>query len=236
MKTKLHSFKEKRRIHAIFFDFDGTIIKSTFQAKEAKAALIQKLKKLGLDTSDITMNDTTMEILRKAERQVIKNGKLSLESLRGSTSAILDKFDIKAFSQSELILGAKSVINRLRKAGFKLGLITSSGRRGVKIALEKFSLKGYFDVVVTRNDVKRIKPSGESIRKALSILGYAPNEVAYVGDSWVDILAAKDAGVMAVAVVGGLSPKERLLQASPDVIIFSLKELLTMFSEKQGCS
>lgn len=236
MKTKLHSFKEKRRIHAIFFDLDGTVIKSTFQAKEMKVALIKKLKELELDVSDITTNDTTMDILGKAERQVIENRKLSLESLRESMGTVHDKFDIEALSRSKLVKDAKSVINQLRKLGFKFGLITSSGRRGVKIALGKFGLKSCFDVVVTRNDVKRIKPSGEGIKKALSILEYAPNEVAYVGDSWVDVLAAKDAGVMAIAIIGGVSPKEKLLKASPDIIINSLNELLTMFSEKQACS
>jgi HAD superfamily hydrolase (TIGR01509 family) len=147
-------------------------------------------------------------------------------------SAVLDKFDVQALPQSELMDGAKSVIDELRRRGLKLGLVTNSGSAGVKMALEKFGLSGCFDVVVTRNDVERIKPSGESVQKALSILGCAPNEVAYVGDSWADVVAAKNAGVMAIAMVGGVSPKEKVLQASPDVIFSSLDELLRIISEK----
>jgi phosphoglycolate phosphatase-like HAD superfamily hydrolase len=52
--------------------------------------------------------------------------------------------------------------------------------------------------------------------------------VAYVGDNWVDILAAKDAGVEAIALIGGSSPLERLRQESPDAIIKSLHELLNI--------
>jgi HAD superfamily hydrolase (TIGR01509 family) len=146
--------------------------------------------------------------MAKAEKQVVEGKKLDLEYLKKSMSAVLDKFDIQALSQSELVDRAKSVIDELRRRGLKVGLITNSGRVGVKMALEKLALSSCFDVIVTRNDVERIKPSGESVRKALSTLGYAPKEVAYVGDSWADVVAAKDAGVMAIAIV--VSRRKRL--------------------------
>jgi len=234
MKIKIQSYnsKSQRKVKAVFLDLDGVIIKSTFKVNEAKRCLVEKLEKLGLDVSTISVADTFMDIMAKAEKQVVESKKLDLEYLKKSMSAILDKFDIQALSRSELMDGAKSVINELRRRGFKLGLITNSGRVGVKMALEKFGLSHCFDVIVTRNDVERIKPSGESVQKALSTLGYAPNEVAYVGDSWADVAAAKNAGVMAIAIVGGISPKEKILQASPDVIISSLDELFEIISEK----
>lgn len=232
IKTQSYNSKSQRKVRAILLDLDGVIIKSTFKVNEAKRGLVEKLEKLGLDISTISVDNTFMDIMAKAEKQVVESKKLDLEYLRKSMSAVLDKFDIEALSQSELMNGAKSVINELRRQGLKLGLITNSGSVGVKIALEKFGLNGCFDVVVTRNDVERIKPSGESVQKALSTLGYAPKEVAYVGDSWADVVAAKDASVMAVAIVGGISPKEKILQASPDAIISSLDELFGIISEK----
>jgi len=222
----MHGSKEKGGLRALFFDLDGTIIKSTFKAKEAKMAIIEKIGKLGLDTHGISIDDTMANILQKAEAQAMKDGKLGLESLRKKVSTVLDKFDIEALSQSRLVEGAGYALRELKKSGFKVGLVSNSGSKGIKLALKKFDLDGFFDVVITRDDVQRIKPSGDCIRKALSILGYGPNESAYIGDSWVDVMAAKDAGVMAIAMVGGMSPKEKLLQASPDIIVSSLGELL----------
>jgi pyrophosphatase PpaX len=219
-------------VKAVLLDLDGVILKSTFKADEAKRGLVEKLDELGLDISTISVDNTFMDIMAKAEKQVLQDKKLDLEHLRKSMSAVLDMFDIQALSRSELIDGAKSVIDELRGRSLKLGLVTNSGRAGVKMALQKFGLNGCFDVVVTRNDVERIKPSGESIQKAVSTLGFAPNEIAYVGDSWADIAAARNAGVMAIAMVGGISPKEKVRQASPDVIISSLNELLGIISEK----
>jgi HAD superfamily hydrolase (TIGR01549 family) len=226
IKTQSYNSKSQRKVSAILLDLDGVIIKSTFKVNEAKRGLVEKLEKLGLDISTISVDNTFMDIMAKAEKQVVESKKLDLEYLKKSMSAVLDKFDIQALSQSELIDGAKSVINELRRRDLKLGLITNSGRVGVKMALEKFALSGSFDVIVTRNDVKRVKPSGEIIQKALSVLGCVPNETAYVGDSWADVLAAKDAGVIAIAIIGGISPKEKLVQVSPDITISSLDELL----------
>lgn len=226
IQAKSNDSKKGKKIRVVLLDLDGTVIKSAFKVDEAKTALVEKLKQLGLDISTISVNDTFMDIIMKAEKQASENKKLDLESLRKSMSGVLDKFDIQAISQSELIKGAKPVISQLRNRGIKLGLITNSGRIGVKMALEKFGLVGCFDVAITRNDVKRVKPSGEIIQKALSVLGCVPNETAYVGDSWADVLAAKDAGVIAIAIIGGISPKEKLVQVSPDITISSLDELL----------
>jgi HAD superfamily hydrolase (TIGR01509 family) len=234
MKIKIQSYnsKSQRKVKAILLDLDGVIIKNTFKVNEAKRGLVEKLEKLRLDVSTISVDDTFMDIMAKAEKQVVESKKLDLEYLKKSMSAVLDKFDFEALSRSELIGGARLVINELRRRSLKLGLVTSSGRARVKVALEKFGLSGCFDVVVSRNDVERIKPSGESVQKAVSTLGYATNEVAYVGDSWADVVASKNAGVMAIAIVGGASPKEKILQASPDVIISSLDELLGIIAEK----
>jgi HAD superfamily hydrolase (TIGR01549 family) len=232
IKTQSYGSKSKRKVKAILLDLDGVIIKNTFEVNEAKRGLVGKLEKLGLDVSTISVDDTFMDIMAKAEKQVVESKKLDLEYLKKSMSAVLDKFDFEALSRSELIGGARSVINELRRRSLKLGLVTNSGRARVKMALEKFVLSGCFDVVVTRNDVERIKPSGESVQKTVSTLGCAPNEVAYVGDSWADVVAAKNAGVMAIAIVDGTSPKEKILQASPDAIISSLDELLGIITEK----
>jgi HAD superfamily hydrolase (TIGR01549 family) len=225
---KREGSKERKRMRAVFFDLDGTILNNTFKAKEAKTAVIERITELGLDTRNISIDDTVKSMLEKAEAQVQKGGRLTRESLRKNLSAVLDRFDVEALSESKLTKGATHVMCELKKSGVKVGLVSNSGSKGVELALKKFDLARFFDLVITRDDVKRIKPNGDCIRKALSTLGYRPNDAAYVGDSWIDVMAAKDAGVMAIAIVGGISPKEKLLQASPDRIISSLYELLNI--------
>lgn len=188
--------------------------------------MIKSIAELGLATRGITVDDTVATMMQKAEEQVEREGKPSRECLRENLYMVLDKFDIEALSESELTKGAKHAICELKESGVKVGLVSNSGSKGVDLALKKFDIGELFDVVVTRDDVRKIKPNGECIRRALSILGYSSSDAAYVGDSWIDVMAAKDAGVMAIAVIGGISSKKKLLQASPDKIIHSFDELL----------
>jgi HAD superfamily hydrolase (TIGR01509 family) len=217
------------RLRGVLFDLDGTLVDSKFPSIEAKAAILRKLEELGIETSGITPEMIgMMEILTEVRAKVRLNGALSLAEVEAKLGSVLDQFDIESLSNSEPREGARLVLDSLATRGFKLGIVTSSGRKGTNLVLERFRLMRYFSAVITRNDTHLPKPSGEGILRAVQILGCNRSDVAYVGDNRVDILAAKDAGAEAIALIGGSSPPERLRQESPDAIIKSLHELLNI--------
>jgi len=86
----------------------------------------------------------------------------------------------------------------VKEKGVKTGLVTNVGREGILKGLAKLSLEKSFEAVVTRNDVRIPKPSGEGIGRALEILQVKRDEAAHVGDSPDDIRAARDAGVSVI--------------------------------------
>ena len=61
-------------------------------------------------------------------------------------------------------------------------------------------MDGYFDVLVTGDDVGNHKPSAEGILKVLSAFGLPPGAALMVGDSAADIAAAREAGVAVASV------------------------------------
>ncbi len=83
--------------------------------------------------------------------------------------------------------------------------------------LAEFDLEGYFDLVVTSSDVKRPKPDPDVLLKILDYFDFDPHQVIYVGDSRLDELAAKAAGMPFVAY--------RNRELSSDYHIQSLKEI-----------
>ncbi|MDY6952538.1 MAG: HAD-IA family hydrolase [Thermodesulfobacteriota bacterium] len=86
-------------------------------------------------------------------------------------------------------------------------------------------LEGYFDMVVSSLDVERPKPDPESLLKILDHFGLSPHEAIYIGDSQIDELAAKAAGIPLVAY------KNSRLSAAFKVAHF--KEIETLL-EKRG--
>jgi HAD superfamily hydrolase (TIGR01549 family) len=65
--------------------------------------------------------------------------------------------------------------------------------------LAKFDLDGYFDLVVTASDVERPKPHPDALLKISDHFNIRPDQVMYIGDSRLDELAARAAGMPLVA-------------------------------------
>ncbi|QDA31012.1 TIGR02253 family HAD-type hydrolase [Thermococcus indicus] len=90
------------------------------------------------------------------------------------------------------------VLEWLRESGYKLGAVTS-GPEYQRLKLRLTGLMDYFDVVVTREDVKAIKPEPKIFLYTLEKLGVEPGEAVMVGDSLSqDVYGAKNVGMVAV--------------------------------------
>ena len=90
--------------------------------------------------------------------------------------------------------------------------------------LAEFDLAGYFDLVVTSSDVKRPKPYPDELIRILEYFDLESHQVIYVGDSRLDELAAKAAGIPLVAY--------RNPALFSDYHIDSLKELEELLNVK----
>jgi pyrophosphatase PpaX len=124
--------------------------------------------------------------------------------------------------------GIEPTLDLLREEGRRLGIVTAKRHVTVQLAFDVLPrLEAYFDVVVGADDTRRHKPDPEPILHALDMLGAAPAEAAYVGDSPFDVQAARAAGAFAVAVTWGrIHDEERLLREQPDALVHDAQELL----------
>ena len=97
------------------------------------------------------------------------------------------------------------VFKELNKNGYKLACASNSIRRSVLVMLAKIGIIEYMDLIISNEDVKNSKPHPEMYWKAMSIMGYLPEETLIVEDSPHGLLAASrsKAHVMRVG-----SPKE----------------------------
>jgi HAD superfamily hydrolase (TIGR01509 family) len=73
-------------------------------------------------------------------------------------------------------------------------------------------------------DVDHAKPAPDLLLKAAHLLDVEPTETWYVGDSRWDMVAAKAAGMRAIAVATGATTEEALAEAGADIIYPTLAE------------
>ena len=94
--------------------------------------------------------------------------------------------------------GAREALRGARDAGFTVALWTNNAREVTVLALDRFGLLAHFDLVVTRDEMRALKPDPDGWRLMVERFGAITDSVV-VGDSWVDGLAATKAGVPFVA-------------------------------------
>ena len=84
--------------------------------------------------------------------------------------------------------------------GRPLALVTSSARRETAFMLSRLGFEGWFDPVVTCDDVTHAKPAPDCYLLAIQRLGVAAGECVVLEDSLHGIRAARDAGAQVAAV------------------------------------
>jgi phosphoglycolate phosphatase len=104
----------------------------------------------------------------------------------------------RAMALATLMPGAREAIDGARAVGFATAVWTNNAREISATALERFGLLSVLDLVVTRDEMRALKPDPDGWRLIAGHFG-AHRDAVVVGDSWVDGVAAQAAGIPFVA-------------------------------------
>ena len=189
----------------ILFDLDGTLIDSTeailesfdvsfkaFNKKTPKEEDIKKLIGLPLDI-------------------MFENLGISRDEVWDFVDAYKNHYRKISTKKTKLLPNAKEAVKRASKFA-RLGIVTTKTARYSKELMENFGLMDYFEILIGREDVENPKPHPEPILKALYLMKAKKESAFMVGDTCLDMLSAKEAGVYSVGVVGDYTPKRELIE------------------------
>jgi pyrophosphatase PpaX len=124
--------------------------------------------------------------------------------------------------------GVSEMLDALRAAGRRLGIVTSKSADTTQMAFRAVGLREHFEVVVTASDTIEHKPSPAPLLLCLERFGAAAEGSLYVGDSPFDIEAGRAAGMATAAVAWGVFGRDELLAARPDHWLDRPEELLAL--------
>lgn len=91
-----------------------------------------------------------------------------------------------------------------------LGIVTTKTGLYSKELMEHFGIMHHFKVLIGREHVEHPKPHEEPILKALDAINIKDDNIWMIGDTELDLLCAKNAGVNSIGVLGGYGSKESL--------------------------
>lgn len=206
------------RYDPVLFDLDGTVV-------DSGAIILASLR----HATQTVLGETIPD-----ERLLATVGGSGLASqMRDFDPERVDEL-VRVYTEHNLPLHAEltafdemlQLLEDLKAEGRRLGIVTAKRRATVEVAFEHLPIRHLFDVVVAGDETERHKPHPEPLLLALERLGAEPSSAAYVGDSPFDVVAAKAAGMTAIAVTWGrIHDAERLACEEPHHLVESAEEL-----------
>jgi phosphoglycolate phosphatase len=176
---------------------------------------------------------------KEAGSHVGRGAKKGLGGLLGPERAhLLDKaqdyfrtyYSEHCADRSLLYTGVRDVLEHFR-GRMKIAMATAKIRPATENILEKLGVLQYFDMIVTADDMQRMKPDPQCIEIILDSLGVKADEAVMVGDMKTDIQAGKAAGTATIAVTYGYGKPKDLESSDPDILIdnfFELKDVVCL--------
>ena len=187
----------------ILFDLDGTLIDSTEAILESFHNSFDLFKMAHPSDEEIKLLighplDVMYAALGVEEKKVWDMVDLYKEHYRKIST---QKTELLPFAKEAIELASKNA---------KIAIVTTKTARYSKILMEHFELMHYFEILIGREDVQNPKPHPEPINKAIDFLKVKKEDCWMVGDTRMDLIAAKNAGIKSVAVLSEYEPLEEL--------------------------
>lgn len=206
-------------LRAVILDLDGVLIDSE---SVALRVLCELLHEEGVER---TVADVRHLCGRRADVLRAYLQDTLGDAARGSALADASKAQIQAriaAGEMKPFPGAREAVARLRDAGLRLAIASSSHRERVERELAGSGIAELVEAVITGEEVERSKPHPEIFLRAAQAIGVEPSVCAVVEDSLAGVEAGKRAG-MTVFAVAQTFPGEELGEA--DEVLASIADL-----------
>lgn len=201
----------------IIFDLDGTIVDSI---GDITLSLNYALKPFGFKQfSDKEVRQMVGGGISKLIESVLgdKNQSFNAEALSRFLEYYWDNISVKSI----IFPGVKETLAKL--SGFRKVILSNKREAFSKKLLNQIDLDHYFELIYGSDSVPKKKPAPDAVNKVLSELSIKQSDAIIVGDSEIDVMAGKNAGIKTVGVTYGYRDKETLLDA--DFILDDIRGL-----------
>jgi phosphoglycolate phosphatase len=208
------------------FDLDGTLIDS--------------LEDLFLSVNWILREYGYPDIDRETVRRGVGNGAKNLlarsfhasansglSAKRGLTPDKLEEalvlyrehYNANCTQHTRLYDGIPEWLDNLSLRGCKMAVLTNKPEFASRELLQSLGVLRSFEIVAGPETFNALKPDPAGIYGILKLTGISAEQTVMIGDSIVDVQTARNSGVLACGITGGLGDDDELIASGPDILI-----------------
>ncbi len=208
-------------IRAVIFDFDGTLAATDIDFALMRQRVLEVAERWGL-SERLNQKRYILEIVDDAVS--LLTDPADQERFREEAAEAMRNVELIFTSVAAPYPGIPEALEQLAACGRRVGIITRNCRAGVASVFERHPM--HHEVLLTRDDVERVKPDPAHLHEALEVLGVAPHEALMVGDHITDIEVGHAAGAWACGVLTAKTTPEQFAEAGAHLVLDSVADLV----------
>lgn len=213
----------------ICFDLDGTLVDTASEIAEAVNLALEAhgIARRPVDEIVLLIGNGTADLMRRLLERLAQEQPALRDSVRLSDLLVtLDRcYSQTTGTSATPYAGCVQALSDLRGAGLRLACVTNKELHHAQAVLRVTGLDGFFELTIGGDSLPEKKPHASVLRHVAGALGVPLARCAHVGDSQTDVLAARNAGVVAWAVPYGYNAGRPIADAQPDHIFPSLSDV-----------
>lgn len=219
---RMKSFEEAvtlltRRVHAVAFDMDGTLI-------ESMEAIAEAFNHMFLTLGYPTM--TIDEVIRKTGVSLVDFVKsfLKPEEADLGIKIFRDYYDTIYLDRTTMYPGVIEALEQLDGC-HKAGVVTNKRGRYARILADHLGFSKNMDFIIGAEDGFKAKPHADMFVEFMKAVGSTEHETVYVGDAPIDIQGARSARIDAFVLANRFYSAEELAVHRPRRVLRDISEL-----------
>jgi len=194
-----------RKLKAIFYDMDGTLVYFHIKILDARKKAIEVLENNGIPAGRYKVENSIRVTVEDAK--LFMAGKLSYSSEKiteiiSKVNEVIIKTEMKSAKKAKAVNNIVKLLDFVRVKGLKQIICTFNTHKAALLTLKTAEIDSYFDDIYGRDDLPPglTKPSKTHLKIGADKHGLLPENIIMVGDHTVDIDAAKNFGCESIGV------------------------------------
>ncbi|WP_164985048.1 HAD family hydrolase [Ammoniphilus sp. CFH 90114] len=180
---------------AFIFDMDNTLLQSRIDFYKMKKSVYELLVSHHLLPLDLEWSN-------KTPSQIIELGRRHqhFPAIEQEVWTLVEEVESEGMEGAKLEPYTAQLLSGLRGKDKWVSVLTNNALPAAEKALKELSVFHLFDYVAGRDQMEKLKPSPSGVLHILNRCPTIPKEKwVMVGDSWIDGMAAQQAGISFIA-------------------------------------
>ncbi len=214
------------KIKNIIFDFDGTLVDTADDVVDCLRQAYQAV----LPDRPVDVRPTHIGPQLKEIIQNITPG-LAEDTLKEVMREFRHRYDNSSYPRTGLRASVAGLLQDLQEGSVLMFIVTNKPKLATRRILEAQGLDCFRAVITPDFFPGRRVPKEEMIAYLIGHYGLDPAETLMIGDSELDVLAARKNNIKTLALLDGYSTPEKVLDSRPEFQVERVADLRLFVKE-----